>query len=63
MQKLTRYTSIEDLKKSNEQLQPQQSDLKYKSDLMEFISIMKKYSSIPREPKLSNPFNKSGDRK
>jgi len=59
MKKLTRYTNIRDLKASNSQQQPQQSDLKYESDLREFIAIMKQHSSSPKQSKRNNSSNKS----
>lgn len=63
MKKLTRYTSIEALKASRGQLQTKQSGLGYKSDLIEFIAVMKKHSFTPNQSRLGNPFNKSGSGK
>lgn len=63
MKKLTRYTSIRDLKADNSQQQPQKSDSKYESDLMGFIAIMKQHSSSPKQSKKNNSSNKSGNGK
>jgi hypothetical protein len=59
MKKLTRYTSIEDLKASKDQLQPQQSGFERKSDLIEFIAVIKNHSSTPKQFKPGKGFNKS----
>jgi hypothetical protein len=59
MKKLTRYTSIEDMKASKDQLRPQQSDFERKSDLIELIAVIKKHSSTPKQSKSGNSFNKS----
>ncbi len=63
MKKLTRYTNVKDLKASDKQLQPQQPDLKYKTDLIEFIAIMKQHSSSPGRSARNNSPKKSGNGK
>ena len=63
MKKITRYTSIRDLKADNSQQQPQKSDSKYESDLLEFIAILKKHSSSPKHTKENNSSNKSDNGK
>lgn len=60
MKKLTRYTSIEELKASKDLLQPQQSESERESDLSEFIAVLKSHSSTLKPSKLGNPLNQSG---
>jgi hypothetical protein len=63
MKKLTRYTSIEELKASKNLLRPQQSDSERKSDLSELISVLKSHSSTLERPASGNPLNQSGSGK
>ena len=63
MKKLTRYTSIEELKASKNLLQPQQSDSERESDLGELIAILKNHSSTPERSKSGKPLNQSGSGK
>jgi hypothetical protein len=63
MKKLTRYTSIEELKASKDLLQPQQSESKRESDLSEFIAVLKNHSSTLKPPKPSKSLNQSGSGK
>lgn len=59
MKTLTRYTSIEDLKASKDQLQPLLSSSAHKSDLKELISVLRNHSIRPKLPKLGKYPNKS----
>lgn len=63
MKKLTRYTSIEELKASKNSLQPQQSDSERESDLSEFIAVLKSHSSISEPSKSGKSLNQSGSGK
>jgi hypothetical protein len=63
MKKLTRYTSIEELKASKNSLQPQQSDSERESNLSEFIAVLKSHSSILEQSKSGKPLNQSGSGK
>lgn len=63
MKKLTRYTNIEELKTSDNQIQSQGPDLKYQSDLIECIAVMKQHSSSPEQAKTNHSSNKSGSGK
>jgi len=63
MKKLTRYTSIEELKASKNLLQPQQSDSKRESDLSELIAILKDHSSTLAQPKSRKLLNQSNSGK
>jgi hypothetical protein len=48
MTKVTRYTSIEELKESKNYLAPQKSDSERESELREFIALSKNNSSTPQ---------------
>ncbi len=63
MKKLTRYTSIEELKASKNLLRPQQSESERESDFSELISVLKNHSSIPERSKPDRPLNQSGSGK
>ena len=63
MNKLTRYTSIEELKASKNLLQPQKSDSERESDLSELITVLKNHSSTPEQSKSDKSFNQSGSGK
>ena len=59
MKKLTRYTSIEELKASKDLFKPQQSESKRESDLSEFIAVLKSHSSALKPSKSGKPSNQS----
>jgi hypothetical protein len=63
LQKLTRYTSIEELKASKNLLQPQQSDSERESALSEFIAVLKNHSSTQDPSKSGKPLNQPGSGK
>jgi|GEM_PF-3427752 len=63
MKKLTRYTNIRDLKASKSQLQPQQSDFNYESDLSGFFAFMKQHSTSSKLVKQSKASNKPNNGK
>jgi hypothetical protein len=63
MTKLTRYTSIEELKASKNSLQPQQSDYQRESELSELIAVLKSHSSTLEQSKSDKPLNQSGSGK
>lgn len=63
MIKLTRYTSIEDLKASKNSFQSQKSDSERESDLKEFIALIKNHSSTPEHSKSYNSLNRSSSGK
>jgi hypothetical protein len=48
MLKLTRYTSIEELKASKNPVQPKQSESELESDLREFVTLLKDHSSAKK---------------
>jgi len=48
MLKLTRYTSIEELKASKSPIQPKQADSQRESDLREFVTLLKDHSSAKK---------------
>jgi len=63
MTKLTRYTNIEDLKASKDSLQPQKSNSERKSELMEFITLLKNQPSTPERSDSGKSLNQSGSGK
>lgn len=63
MKKLSRYTSVEELKASRNLSQPQQSDSQRESELSEFIAALKYHSSSPKVVKSGTSVNKSGSGK
>lgn len=58
MQKLVRYTNIEELKASKDKLPPQQSGSERKSELDSFIATLKNHSSTAKLSSSINPSNK-----
>lgn len=63
MVKLTRYTSIEELKASKNSFQPQKSGCERESDLKEFIALVKNHSFTPEPSKSDNSLNRSSSGK
>jgi len=59
MLKLTRYTSIEELKASKNPIQPKQSDSQRESDLREFVTLLKDHSSAKKHSTPIQPSNHS----
>jgi hypothetical protein len=60
MIKLTRYTSMEDLKASKDLIQPQKSNSERELELREFIILLKGQASTPAHSKSGKSLNQSG---
>jgi len=63
MTKLTRYTSVEDLKASKNELQPQKSISERELELREFIALVRNQPSTTARPKSDKSSNQPGSGK
>ena len=54
MPKLTRYTGFEEMKASKNFIQPKKSNSEREADFKEFIALLRKNSSISKQPESGN---------